>query len=140
LHYRSPEVIIGLPYNPSADIWSLGCVLYELIVGDCLFTPKVDNYEGEQELISQISEVFGEKCFAWAMKGKFSRKFLDYEGNSRKSPENVKNLEEVFIAKGLSEVDARETKEFLFTMIAPDPSQRMSASQCLNSRWIRGAK
>ena len=28
--YLSPEIILGKPYNEKADIWSLGCVLYEL--------------------------------------------------------------------------------------------------------------
>ena len=27
---RSPELIEGLPYDMSTDIWSLGCLLYEI--------------------------------------------------------------------------------------------------------------
>mmetsp|Transcript_11852 Transcript_11852/g.22579 ORF Transcript_11852/g.22579 Transcript_11852/m.22579 type:complete len:343 (+) Transcript_11852:428-1456(+) len=29
-YYMSPEVIRGLPYDWSSDVWSLGCMLYEL--------------------------------------------------------------------------------------------------------------
>lgn len=35
--YRAPEVILGLPYDSKIDIWSLGCVLYELYTGKVLF-------------------------------------------------------------------------------------------------------
>ncbi|KAH9444450.1 hypothetical protein Pst134EA_031915 [Puccinia striiformis f. sp. tritici] len=28
--YRAPEIILGLPYDCSIDIWSIGCTLYEL--------------------------------------------------------------------------------------------------------------
>ena len=35
--YRSPEVILGLPYAQAIDMWSLGCILVELHVGTPLF-------------------------------------------------------------------------------------------------------
>jgi serine/threonine protein kinase len=31
--YRAPEVIITSPYDTSADIWSLGCMVFELLTG-----------------------------------------------------------------------------------------------------------
>ena len=35
--YRAPEVILGLPYDQKVDIWSLGCILAELLTGTVLF-------------------------------------------------------------------------------------------------------
>ena len=38
--YRAPEAILGAQWNSCVDIWSLGCVAFELAVGDQLFEPK----------------------------------------------------------------------------------------------------
>ena len=35
--YRAPEVVLGCPFDYSVDMWSLGCVLYELMTGETLF-------------------------------------------------------------------------------------------------------
>jgi len=36
-YYRSPEVMLGLPYSTAIDMWSLGCVLVEMHTGRPLF-------------------------------------------------------------------------------------------------------
>lgn len=36
-HYMAPEVIQGFEYNYSSDLWSLGVLAYELIVGSVPF-------------------------------------------------------------------------------------------------------
>ena len=36
--YRSPEVMLGLPYTTKIDIWSLGCILVEMHTGEPLFS------------------------------------------------------------------------------------------------------
>ena len=38
--YRSPEVLLGIEYNESSDIWSLACIVFELATGDFLFEPR----------------------------------------------------------------------------------------------------
>lgn len=35
--YRAPEIIEKKTYSLSADMWSIGCILYELVTGDILF-------------------------------------------------------------------------------------------------------
>lgn len=38
--YRSPEVILGISYNETADIWSFACMIFEMLTGDFLFSPS----------------------------------------------------------------------------------------------------
>ena len=38
--YRAPEVILGLPYGPGIDVWSLGCILAELLSGYVLLQAR----------------------------------------------------------------------------------------------------
>ena len=38
--YMAPEMIAGNEYSKSVDIWSLGCILYEMIVGSAPFSHK----------------------------------------------------------------------------------------------------
>jgi serine/threonine protein kinase len=35
--YRSPEVILGMPWGIASDVWSMGCILMELYTGELLF-------------------------------------------------------------------------------------------------------
>ena len=39
-YYRSPEIIFQLQFNEKIDIWSLGCIIYELITKKPLFKGK----------------------------------------------------------------------------------------------------
>ncbi|KAH6931718.1 hypothetical protein HPB50_027310 [Hyalomma asiaticum] len=36
--YRSPEVLLGIPYDMAIDMWSLGCILVEMHTGEPLFS------------------------------------------------------------------------------------------------------
>jgi serine/threonine protein kinase len=52
LWYRSPEILLGEKhYTPSVDIWSVGCILVEMLTGIALF-------RGESQL-DQVYKIFG---------------------------------------------------------------------------------
>jgi serine/threonine protein kinase len=51
-YYRAPEVLLGLPYSTPVDMWSVGCILYEIYTGKALF-PGLD-YEDQIKLIDSI--------------------------------------------------------------------------------------
>ena len=56
--YRAPEVLYGMRYGPPIDMWSLGCVVYELLIGRPIF-PAQD----EDELALMIESAIGPPPF-----------------------------------------------------------------------------
>lgn len=52
--YRAPEIVLGISYSAAIDMWSFGCILYELYVGYPLFPG-----EDEKEHMALMMEVKG---------------------------------------------------------------------------------
>uniref|UniRef100_A0A3P9JVH0 dual-specificity kinase n=1 Tax=Oryzias latipes TaxID=8090 RepID=A0A3P9JVH0_ORYLA len=52
--YRSPEVLLGMPYDLAIDMWSLGCILVEMHTGEPLFSGS-----NEVDQMNKIVEVLG---------------------------------------------------------------------------------
>ena len=53
--YRAPEVLFqARPYTTKIDIWSLGCILYELYTGEALFFAR-----SERELVERMIDMRG---------------------------------------------------------------------------------
>lgn len=48
--YRSPEVLLGLPYTVAIDMWSLGCILLEMHTGEPLFSGS-DQFDQMQKIV-----------------------------------------------------------------------------------------
>ena len=42
-YYRAPEIVLGVQYDHAVDMWSLGCIVYELITGKPLFPARDEN-------------------------------------------------------------------------------------------------
>ena len=52
--YRAPEIILGINYTTAIDMWSLGCIVFELYTGSPLFLG-----ENETDQLFAIMEVLG---------------------------------------------------------------------------------
>jgi len=52
--YRSPEVLIGVPYDSAIDVWSLGCVAAELFLGLPILPGK-----SEHDQLGRIAAMIG---------------------------------------------------------------------------------
>lgn len=52
-HYRAPEVILGMEYTENVDVWSIGCILAEIVWGDAIFK-GTDNIDQWNQIIGEI--------------------------------------------------------------------------------------
>jgi dual specificity tyrosine-phosphorylation-regulated kinase 1 len=55
-YYRSPEVMLGMPYTAAIDIWSLACILVEMHTGTALFDGS-NQFEQMQKIVTLLGMV-----------------------------------------------------------------------------------
>jgi serine/threonine protein kinase len=143
--YRSPEVILDLGYDTSADIWSLACMAYELAAKQYLFSPRdgLDDasveWDGPKEdalHLSMIEKTIGKIPIEWAREGsKFQRLYLDGELIMQEEGGPTDVLERL-VEAGRSRDEAVELARFLVPMLAIIPSRRPSAEEMLLDPWL----
>lgn len=137
--YRSLEVILGAPYNVSADIWSTACMAFELATGDYLFEPHSgENYCRDEDHIAHIIELLGPIPRKIILSGSLSHFVFKKNGDLRHiSGLKPWGLDEVLIQKYEWSVDdASAFADFLRPMLDFDPDKRATAKQCLEHSWL----
>jgi serine/threonine protein kinase len=59
--YRSPEVLLGIPYDLAIDMWSLGCILVEMHTGEPLFSGANEVSHDEEKYSEPFEGTVGKK-------------------------------------------------------------------------------
>lgn len=140
--YRAPEVIIGAKYDTSADMWSVACLVFELLTGDLLFNPRAgDHYGRDEDHLAQMMELLGKYPKKYATSGRRSRDFFNRKGEL-KHIHSLKywGLEEVLQEKyKFAPADARAAGDFLIPLLDFNPQRRATAQECLHHPWLAPA-
>ncbi|CAM9013520.1 unnamed protein product [Wickerhamomyces anomalus] len=140
--YRSPEVLLGAKWGCSADVWSLACMIFELLTGDYLFDPvKGHSYTKDDDHIAQIIELLGKIPSNVLKEGQYSREFFNSRGELRNiSTLKPWGLKEVLMDKyNYNETDAYELADFLLPMLSINPERRADAGGMVNHPWLSDA-
>ncbi|KAK7679630.1 hypothetical protein QCA50_017342 [Cerrena zonata] len=157
------KVILGARWGPSADIWSVACVIFELITGgDYLFDPASGSrYSKDDDHIAQIIELMGEFPKPLAFSGKYSSDFFNRKGNlspyltffsSRYSSlirtqgelRHIQKLrfwplDSVLHEKYLlPKEEAELIASFITPMLRLNPEKRAKAADLIHHKWLEG--
>lgn len=153
-YYRSPEVLLNLPYDTKIDMWSLGCILVEMHTGEALFAGQK-----EEDQMSRIIEVLGMPPRRMIEASKVKHKFFkkDKNGNwtsrevknSRNFPPGTRRLEDILgVSKGgpgerrrgeagHSESDYQKFLDLLLRMLNYDPNVRCAPFDALRHPFFQ---
>lgn len=128
LHYRSPEILIGLPYDSSIDMWSFGCLAFELLFRTRLFTVRCPlQLVEEMEAVTGQWPQFKEGPISVLPKGRFYRQYFHPDGVRKFTPAERPRLSEQLAPLELS---------WLFPALAMNPAERAVPSQLLRHAFI----
>jgi serine/threonine-protein kinase SRPK3 len=142
--YRGPEVMLGIDYDTSSDLWSLACMVFELITGDFLFDPrKGQNYSKTDDHLAQMIEMLGPMPRDYAISGQFFDKFFRRDPLTNQFVfKNIDKLRHFPLQRLLTDKyrfkknEADMLADFLSPMLKWYPSERPSAQKMLEHPWL----
>ncbi|KAI9264296.1 kinase-like domain-containing protein [Phascolomyces articulosus] len=111
--YRSPEVLVGLPYTSAIDMWSLGCIATELFLGLPLFPGS-----SEYNQISRIVEMLGVPPNYMIEMGKNANRYFErYTDEQGEKKYKLRSLEQYSQEQGKTE---QPSKRYFAARTLPD--------------------
>lgn len=113
--YRSPEVLLGLPYDMAIDIWSLGCILVEMHTGEPLF-----NGHNEFDQMNKIVEVLGVPPSHMLEQGSKSKRYFD------RFPDGTWQIKRIKEGKKYKAPGTRRLRDILGSDIGGPQSRRLN--------------
>lgn len=141
--YRSPEVILGAKWGASTDVWSMACMVFELITGDYLFDPQSGTkYGKDDDHIAQIIELLGTFPKSLCISGKWSQEIFNRKGELR----NIHRLRHWALPDVLREKyhfsveESRRIAEFLLPMLELLPAERANAGGMASHSFLDGTR
>ncbi|XP_065577739.1 serine/threonine-protein kinase Doa-like isoform X1 [Artemia franciscana] len=134
-HYRAPEVILEVGWSQPCDVWSIGCIMFELYLGVTLFQTH-DN----REHLAMMERILGPISYRMARKTKtkyFYHGRLEWDEKSsagRYVRENCKPLKRY----QMSEDDEHsELFDLITRMLEYEPAQRISVADALHHPFFQ---
>uniref|UniRef100_A0A8C8II01 Stress-activated protein kinase JNK n=1 Tax=Oncorhynchus tshawytscha TaxID=74940 RepID=A0A8C8II01_ONCTS len=132
-YYRAPEVILGMGYQANVDVWSIGCIMAEMVRGSVLF-PGTDHIDQWNKVIEQLGTPSQEFLM------KLNQSVRTYvENRPRYAGYTFEKLFPDVLFPADSEhnkLKASQARDLLSKMLVIDASKRISVSEALQHPYI----
>ncbi|KAF5671417.1 serine kinase [Fusarium heterosporum] len=149
---RAPELVLSGEVNRSLDVWSFGCLVFELVTGQPLFcVPWYDSDTDRDDdhilaFHSRLGALPDDLYNQWATSSQYFTPDKELynchlggvpDGGEPLMVEQT-TLEEAFdqAKPDLSEEEANEVKKLIRWILQYDPSKRPSAAEILQHPWF----
>ena len=134
--YRAPEVILGIPYTCAIDMWSLGCLIVELLTGSPIFPG-----DNEIDMLHRIIEVCGEVPKSVLQRSPRQRLFYncDYSPKFDVMEGRIRQPSTRSILSVVGNVD-ESLLSFIEACLIIDPEQRQTPEEALRHKWLTPSK
>nr|NP_001036764.2 darkener of apricot, isoform M [Drosophila melanogaster]ABI31213.2 darkener of apricot, isoform M [Drosophila melanogaster] len=129
-HYRAPEVILELGWSQPCDVWSIGCILFELYLGITLFQTH-DN----REHLAMMERILGQIPYRMARKTKtkyFYHGKLDWDEKSSAGRYVRDHCKPLFLCQLSDSEDHCELFSLIKKMLEYEPSSRITLGEALH--------
>lgn len=139
--YRSVEGILRAPYTQSTDLWSLACLVFEMLTNDFLFKPIKDSSRvtADDDHLALIQETLGKLPKKIALGGKDSKQFFNKDGKLI-NIKSIRPCDMVDIMNRTFRIEKEEAvriEAFLKPMLDYDIHRRIPAREALSSEWLQ---
>ncbi|KAJ7431234.1 kinase-like domain-containing protein [Mycena latifolia] len=143
--YRSPEVIVGAKWGTTVDIWSVACVIFELVTGEYLFEPVASSsFSKDDDHLAQIMELMNmRECpRSISIDGKYSSDLFNPQGELVLIPSSTLKLWPLDLVLhekySFPKPEADALASFLTPMLLMDPDRRAEAKELVSQNWLAG--
>ncbi|AYU76485.1 CLK1 / KKT10 / kinetoplastid kinetochore protein 10 [Leishmania donovani] len=132
-HYRSPEVILGLGWMYSTDMWSMGCIIYELYTGKLLYDTH-DNLEH----LHLMEKTLGRLPSEWAARCGTEEARLLYNSAGQLRPcTDPKHLARIARARTVRDVIRDDLLcDLIYGLLHYDRQKRLNARQMTTHPYV----
>ena len=142
--YRAPENVLFDFYNTKADIWTMGCMLFENLTGEFLFEIDhelyQDSLEKDLELLTQMYNTLGEMAVEDTFKSPYKDELfvggtakLKDVSNDRLEPTPLRKL---LIDSNITGTDLDLLTDLFKKIFCYRQENRIDAKEVLSHRWF----